>query len=126
MKMPLMPIITMMASLLLLTSCALFATGPGSTIAQARADHNHCLREGLHYPSDSYTACRRTQAELRQRETWSELQLMQQNDSIAPPPAMQRDRMSGYRPIREDNFYCYREMLENSSYIACRQTSPTQ
>ncbi|HET9680080.1 MAG TPA: hypothetical protein VFP95_05935 [Gammaproteobacteria bacterium] len=105
----------------LLTACALFETGPGRTLSQAQADHTYCLREGYRFPSDSYTACRRTQAELRQRETWTELQLMKQNGGMAQTPAVQRDRMSGYRPIREENFYCYPEVLNNQRYILCKQ-----
>lgn len=109
-----------LALLPLLSACALFGMGPGRTLELAQADHRHCLNEGYSYPSDSYAACRRTLAEIRQRKTWSELQLTKQNDSIIPP--VQRDRMSGYRPIREENFYCYPEILDNTRYILCKQT----
>lgn len=89
-------------------------------IAQAQRDHAHCQARGLEYPSAAYEACRRTLADARQREQWLELQLVEQQEAMQNP-AMARDPMAGYRPIRPEDFFCYKRTDRDVTYIACEQ-----
>lgn len=106
---------------LLSAGCALLGAGSlERRIEQAQKDDAYCRAQGHVYPSDAYTACRRTLANERQKDAWLELQLVEQNDAMQTP-ATARDPMRGYRPIRAEDFYCYKRTDNKITYVACEQ-----